>query len=352
MDDHPFPLLPITPAPPYSWAQTVSALAGFGAVPDRGRPVDGNGTPVDPSQAGAGTGWELALRIGDGEQRLVSVRLVPAEGEGPFAPDLELLASGGDARTAGSSAGTPAESGEFTLGEAQDVWDQLDHFLALSLDLAPLVEEARNDPPFRPVVAALYGYHPPRFRTAFQAACWTVVRQRTPQKFAVKTMHRLTDLLGPRIPSPGGPPLSLFPQPGDLAHGARPELLEATNNLRKVERLEGLAAEFATVAEAELVNGDYDEVFKWLKGLPGLGPWSAEQVMWRGLGRVERTPWRDTGALRAVSDVYTPGLTLIKEAAREQAKHYRELQGVWLAYLKAYPRVGPPAKDLPRAPAG
>ncbi len=330
------PLLPVTPAPPFSWPQTVVALVGYGAVPDRGRPVDDQGRPIDPSEVRPGTCWELALSVGHDEQRPVSVRLVPAAGEGPFAPDLELLMSGGE---------------EPTLGEAQDVWDQLDQFLALSLDLMPLVEEARNDPPFQPVLAALYGFHPPRFRSAFQAACWTVVRQRTPQKFAVKTMERLTHLLGPKVRSPAGPPLGLFPRPADLAHGARPELVEATNNLRKVERLEGLAAEFATVNEAELRSADYDDVFKWLKSLPGLGPWSAEQVMWRGLGRVERTPWRDTGALRAVSDVYTPGLTLVREAAREQSKHYRQLQGVWLAYLKAYPRVRADVRGLPPEPA-
>ena len=128
-------------------------------------------------------------------------------------------------------------------------------------------------------------------------------------------------------------------------------MIAATNNLRKVERLEGLAAEFATVSEAELLAAEYDEVLKWLKSLPGLGPWSAEQVIWRGFGRVERAPWRDTGALGAVSAVYTPGLTLVKGAARELARHYGELQGVWLSYLKAYPRVAESVRRPSPAPS-
>lgn len=323
---------PVTPAPPFSWAQTLAALATFAAVPDRGRRVAEAARPpaVPGAEAGAPTSeegsWELAMRLEDGDQRLVTVRLSPAPGEGPYAPDIRLTVSNGQ---------------DLTLGEAQSVWDQLDQFLSLSLDLRPLVDEARNDPAFQPVAAALFGFHPPRFRSAFQAACWTIVRQRTPQKFAVATMQRLTALLGTEVATGTAASLHLFPTPGAMAHGAREGLLAATNNVRKVERLEGLADQFQAINEAELITADYDQVFKWLKSLPGLGPWSAEQVMWRGLGRVERTAWRDTGALSAVSAAYTPGLTLVKGAARELAGHYGDLQGVWLSYLKAYPRVAP-----------
>lgn len=334
--DNAFPHRPITftPSPPFSWQQTVTALQGFGPVPDRGRRVEGSGSPCgaagdvqEPgvvSAGSAGPSWELALRVGTDPERLTTVRLEPGAGEGPFVPDFKLHVP---------------DAHDLTLGEAHEIVAQLDDFLALWLEVGPLVEESANDPAFQPVVAALYGYHPPRFRSAFQAACWTVVRQRTPQKFAVTTMERIVALLGDHVPAADGASLPLFPVPARMAHGARPELLAATNNLRKVERLEGLAAEFASVDEAELRTAPYDEAFKWLKGLPGLGPWSAEQVMWRGLGRLEHTPWRDTGALDAISAVYTPGLTLVKSAAREQAKHYGELQGLWLAYLKAYPRV-------------
>lgn len=311
-EGYPFPRLALTPAPPFSWEQTVAALRDFGAVPDRGVEV----------AAGVQPAWELAVRLEGG--RLAAVRIEAAPGEGPEAPDLRLHVTGAP---------------DLTLGETDSIWRQLDHFLALSLDLSPLVAEAANDPAFAEVEAALHGFHPPRFRTIFQAACWTVVRQRTPQGFAVKTMERLAGLLGDTVASSSGRTLPLFPQPGSVAHGARSALLAATNNIRKVERLEGLAAEFARVDEAELLSAGYDDLLRWLRSLPGLGPWSAEQVIWRGCGFVERAPWRDTGALGAVSAVYTPGLTLVRGAARELARHYDPLQAVWMSYLKAYPRV-------------
>lgn len=316
---YPFPGLPITPAPPFSWRQSLAALSGFGAVPDRGRPAG--------STDGSEGGWQLALRLDGG--RLVAVRLEAAPGEGPLAPDLILHVTD--------------EGGGFadhlTLGEADSIWRQLDQFLALSLELDPLVRAARTDPAFCPVERALHGFHPPRFRSAFQAACWTVVRQRTPQAFAVATMARLTQLLGDLLPGADGVPLTLFPPPQRMAHGARAELLAATNNVRKVERLEGVAAAFARVDETQLRDADAADLLAWLRSLPGLGPWSAEQVLWRGVGRVERAAWRDTGALSAISQVYAPGLTLGRGTATGLARQYGQLQGVWLAYLKAYPRA-------------
>ena len=144
---------------------------------------------------------------------------------------------------------------------------------------------------------------------------------------------------GEPLGSPPASALSVFPSPAALGEEARPALLAATNNLRKVDRLRGLADAFLGVDEGRLRTAPYDEVFAWLVKLPGLGPWSAEQVAWRGLGRYERTPWRDTGALSAIGAVYAGGLTPALGSARELAERYSWLQGLWLRYLKAYPRV-------------
>jgi len=218
--------------------------------------------------------------------------------------------------------------------------------LALDLDTNPLPTAA--DPPFEPVVARLTGFHPPLFSSAFAAACWTVIRQRTPAAFARASAERLVEYLGTRVASPDGAcMLGAFPTPLALDDGSRPALLAATNNTRKVDRLRGIAEAFAHIDEQWLRTAAYDEVFKWLSGLPGLGPWSAEQVAWRGLGRYERVPWRDTGALDAIGAVYMGGLTPAKGTARELAERYGWLQGLWLRYLKAYPRV----RDLPAGEA-
>ncbi len=300
------PLLTLTPSPPFSWRQTLLALQGWGAAGDRGRAT------------ADGEGWLLALTVPVAGRVAVEVRPTPQ--------DHRTL-------TAAVCASQPLSE-----ADALHVARELSWRLALDLDTDPL--HAAADPLFEPVAARLAGFHPPLFSSAFAAACWTVIRQRTPEGFARASAERLVAYLGAEVTAPdGAATLGAFPTPVALDDASRPALLAATNNLRKVERLRGLAEAFRDMDESWLRTAAYDDVFKWLVGLPGLGPWSAEQVAWRGLGRYERVPWRDTGALDAIGAVYLGGLTPAKGTARELAERYGWLQGLWLRYLKAYPRV-------------
>lgn len=295
----------LEPARPYSWQQTLLALEGWAAAPDRGH------------ASGQEGGWLVALRTPT-TQRGVVLEVRQDE------PGSLLV-------TVDGAALTPAELDHVTR--------ELTWRLALDLDTQPLHAAAMHDPAFAPIASALAGFHPPLSTSAFQAACWTVIRQRTPPSFAHASMERLAMLLGTAVAAPTGNQLLIFPAPADLDDDARPALLAATNNLRKVERLRGLADAFRLVDEEWLRTAPYADAYAWLVALPGLGPWSAEQVLWRGLGRYERVPWRDTGALAAVGAAYLGGLTPAKGTARELAEEYGWLQGLWLRYLKAYDRV-------------
>lgn len=295
----------LEPAQPYSWQQTLLALQGWAAAPDRGHASNQEG------------GWRVALRT-------------------PTAPRGVALEIRQDAP---ASLVVTVHGVALTPAERDYIAREVTWRLALDLDTRPLHAAAAHDPAFAPIASALSGFHPPLTASAFQAACWTVVRQRTPPGFAHASMQRLATLLGTVVEAPAGDHLLIFPAPGELDDEARPALLAATNNLRKVERLRGLADAFRVVDEDWLRTAPYAEVFAWLVALPGLGPWSAEQVLWRGLGRYERVPWRDTGALAAVGAAYLGGLSPAKGTARELAEQYGWLQGLWLRYLKAYDRV-------------
>lgn len=321
-DELPLVSVVLEPAPPYSWRHTLAAIVDRQAVPDRGQP-----TPKG--------GWRLALRLAD---RVASVSLSPRVLPTSLPGDHDDTRRSG-AASRGTDRGN-ADLLELTLrGDGSDLVEasrEVTRFLALDLDLKPLLAEARLDPAFAPVAAALHGFHPPLFRSAFQATCWTVVRQRTPQAYAAATMERLSRLLGEAAVDASD--LWLFPSPAAMLQG-RPELLAASNNVRKVDRLVAVAEAFAGFDEQWLRGAPYDESLRWLRQIHGVGPWSAEQVLWRGLGRHERAPWLDTGALTAVSATYAPGLTVVRGEARRLAGSYGLLQGVWLAYLKARARV-------------
>lgn len=204
---------------------------------------------------------------------------------------------------------------------------------SLDDDLTPLYAEGRLDDAFRPVLDTLYGYHQVKFSTVFESACWALVTQRTPNSYAYKTMRRLTEALG-SFTAFEGRHFYTFPGPQVFLMAEPHLVLEATRNTRKTERLLELARSFLGADEAFLRTAPYDDVRRWLKGIKGVGDWSADYVLLRGLGRMERLPWSDTWLVEAVSKFYAGGLPLSHGDIQELARHYGDHQGYWLHYLK------------------
>lgn len=251
-------------------------------------------------------------------------------GEGPV---LVQLRSQGTVQTPRLE-GTLYAQRDLGEDELQAAKRRIRFYLGLDDDLSAFYALAEQDAAFAPVLERLYGYHQVRFPSLFSCVCWALVTQRTPNSFAFKTVALLSDLLGDSFTFEGRT-YTTFPEPQRFLTGdAASKILAATNNTRKTERLIPLARDFLSADETFLRTAPYDEVFSLLKRLPGLGPWSAEFIMLRGLGRWERAPWTDTRLLEAISAVYTGGLGISRGDARALAERYGWQQGLWVHYLK------------------
>ncbi len=290
----------LEPRPPFSLAKTLRALAQF-QVTQANRLVE-EGRLIEAALTSAGP-------------VICELTACPAE-----RPRLRL---------------TIHAARELPGAAVREAGAALSQRLGLDDDLATLYRAARADPAFGPALERCLGLRLIRTSTPFEAACWAVIQQRTPNGFAYRTMARLIDLLGERIDFRGRS-YTLFPTPERLAYGARPALLAATNNTRKVDRLEPLGQAFSRLGSTFLSEAPYAEVAAWLRRIPGVGAWSVDYILLRGLGRTERTPWNDTGLLEAISQVYTQGLRISRGSARELAERYGWLQGYWAHYLKVF----------------
>ena len=67
--------------------------------------------------------------------------------------------------------------------------ERLGSFLSLDVDLSGFYALADKDAQFKPVVQALYGYHPIRFQSPFEAAVWAILSQRN-RMVTARNMYR------------------------------------------------------------------------------------------------------------------------------------------------------------------
>jgi DNA-3-methyladenine glycosylase II len=209
--------------------------------------------------------------------------------------------------------------------------DRVGFFLSIADDLAPFYALGRDDPAFAPVIDQLYGYHHVKFLTPFENAAWAIIAQRVQMPVARKLRQALMERYGGTL-TVDGVTFRAFPTAERLATAGPDELLDILPTLRKAPYLHGVARAFDDVDEGWLRAAPYDEVYAWLRAIPGIGEWSAAFILIRGLGRMERIS-NEVALLRAAERVYGPRAATPQGFARIAAT-YGPYQGYWGHYLR------------------
>lgn len=211
--------------------------------------------------------------------------------------------------------------------------DRLSSMLSLADDLTPFYALAEQDSKFQPILESLFGYHPVRFQSGFEAAVWAILSQRNRMATARNMYRSLVRSFGHQA-QVDGVTCWAFPEPEELAGCSEGDLACVARNLRRGEFLIDAARAFAMVPPGFLDSAEYEEVEEWLRGINGIGPWSASFVLWRGLGRSRTVPLPDRPFLAAASRVYGDGVTLSDEEVLRIARRYHPWQGYWAHYLR------------------
>ncbi len=173
----------------------------------------------------------------------------------------------------------------------------VERLLGVGTDLSDFYRRADRDSRLRLLVAPYRGVTPPRFPTLFEALVNAVACQQLSLAVGIQLLNRLAEACGRPFPAVGGT-AHAFPRPADVAAlGAEP-LRRLGFNRAKVRALLELAAavgERRLDAEA-LESADDGTAVSLLTGLRGIGRWSAEYALLRGLGRLHVFPGDDAGA--------------------------------------------------------
>jgi len=293
----------ITPKPPFNFDLVGSLYSRF--------PVQ----CVDYYSNGI---YERALKIKDKIQ-LIKVRSVGSKEK----PKLSIEA-------------LPDKAGK-SLIEEKIKW-----MLGVDDDIRGFYKIGLKNKRFAKIIKNLYGLRPPKTPTVFEALIIAITEQQIALPVAIALRKKLIERYGKSIKI-NSKTYYTFLSPESLAKVKPEEIKKLGLSLKKSEYIVNLSKK---VAEQEI---DLEKMKKWgkerilniLTKIKGVGPWTAEYMMCRGMGRYDVLPANDMGLKTSVTAYLNKKEKVSEQEVRklfESFGKYRGYAAFYLIYAYAFKR--------------
>lgn len=206
--------------------------------------------------------------------------------------------------------------------------------LNLDLDILPFYECTRSDPIMNQIVQRLRGLKSPTTQTVFEALVDSIVEQQISIKVAFQIESKLTRKFGDALNLDGEVYFG-YPKPQTLALASIDEMRSCGLSQRKAEYIKNASS----LLSKNILNLDSlkiqppEQIIAELDKLKGIGVWTAELTMLRGMKKFEAFPADDFGIRRVISTYYRNGKTITSAEARDVAKAWGDWKGLAAFYL-------------------
>lgn len=216
---------------------------------------------------------------------------------------------------------------------------QLRHILCTDLDLRPFYRLARKDEMLAPLPTRFRGLRITSSPTLFEALVTAVLSQQVNLTFAYSIKRALVECFGRKWRRQGRTYYA-FPEPRRFAVQSMEVMRGFRLSNAKAGTLIRLGETFASnapfPATAELAALADDEVIARLTDIKGIGRWSAEIGLMRGLARHDTFPAGDLGVVKYLALGMLGKTEKATEAEmRAFAERWRPYRGLALAYCYA-----------------
>ena len=218
----------------------------------------------------------------------------------------------------------------------------VEYVFNLNFDLSKFYRSVENDAVMLQVSRCLYGFKYPTTPSVFESLVDSIVEQQISIKVARTIEERLALKFGDKL-MVGDVEYYAFPTPQNIVARSIGDIQGCGLSQRKAEYIFGVAR---MIVEGELDLEemkncqDIPSVIGVLDGIKGVGIWTAELTVFRGMQRLEVLPADDIGIRRAVSKYYCGGKLIKGAETREIAKLWGKWQGLAAFYLLAAEFLG------------
>jgi DNA-3-methyladenine glycosylase II len=186
----------------------------------------------------------------------------------------------------------------------------LDRLLGLQSDLAGFYRLAAKDPKLKSLAVSFRGMKPPRYPSVFEALVNAITCQQFTLTAGIRLLSRLAATYGAACRNRNGV-FHGFPRPEDLARVEMEDLRKLGYSRQKARALIDLARMVMENGLALEASASFEDskALERLTALRGVGRWTAEYALLRGMGRIHIFPGDDVGVrnrLQAWMEVKKP----------------------------------------------
>jgi DNA-3-methyladenine glycosylase II len=198
--------------------------------------------------------------------------------------------------------------------------------LGLDREIDEFYKLSEKDISLRSLVKSFLGMKPPRFPTLFEALLNAISCQQVTLDLGILLLNRLAEHYGQKFEDEKGIQYA-FPRPEDLQYISGEEIKKlgfSYQKARAIKELTQTLLDDSTLFD-DLENMTHEEAVVFLSKVRGIGRWSSEYVLLRGLGRLDVFPGDDVGAQKNIQQL----LGLNKRPNYEEIK---QLTAKWQPY--------------------
>ncbi len=222
--------------------------------------------------------------------------------------------------------------------EARELADRvLSKVLGASTDVRPFYRSFREDPLLGPLIRRHNGLRVTGRLTVWETLLQIVLSQQIHLKLAHGMLAELAEYLGRRARRRGMLYYS-FPTPRVVDAESISRLRRFRLSRAKAETLKRLAAAFVSgaLSDEKLRSLSDDAAIELLTSHKGVGRWTAEFTLLRGLGRMDIFPGGDLGVVKYLAQEMLGYERLAPEKEMRQfAERWRPYRGLALIYAYA-----------------
>jgi DNA-3-methyladenine glycosylase II len=219
--------------------------------------------------------------------------------------------------------------------ESEQAGIVISQVLSLNDHLTPFYQTVRHDPLLYGLTKSLRGLKSPATPTVFEALVDSIIEQQISLAVARMLEARVTKRFGDSLVTDGQTYFA-FPSPERIASGTAEEFRSCGLSAMKGDYIRSVSGQISR-GELDLESlrdiRDPESIIEELTKIKGVGRWTAELVMLRGMHRLDIIPADDIGLRRLIGRRYHSSEKISGEDVRKIADQWGDWKGLAAYYL-------------------